>query len=384
VNNLKIYKTLNILCVDDEEPIRKIYNDMFSFLFKNVYIASNGKEGYEIFSNNDIDIILTDHMMPIMDGLKMSQEIRKKDISIPIIMITALENIDMLRGAIDAHITSFIKKPLSSKRMFSTLEMVAKSIIAERLLMKEQSQKLSYSNYQEKLTYKKEQKIIRNDIENDKEVLNFQCDVVFKPRDILSGDSYSVRKISQDKRLFFIVDGMGKGVSASATAMLCCAYLNHIIDRNIDKKNFTLEHIVKKLYEFIAPNLLEEEVLSATLLLFDKEKIEYAMFSMPAVLYMKKNSDEVFEIKSNNPPMTSYTTNINISQISSKDITKMLIFSDGLSENRVKDNKSIYGHALIGDFRDSNTTKELEAKRSKAISIQEDDITYIFCRTKEH
>jgi len=379
-SNLQIYKSLNILCVEDEDSIRLMYNEIFSIIFKNVYLAEDGNKGLAIFEKEQIDIILTDYSMPVMDGLKMSEHIRCIDSNIPIIMITAIENIEMLRRAIDIRITSFIKKPILAETIFSTLEFVAKSVLADRFLIEFQKEKISYNQYQENLTYEKETTIIKNDVQDL--LLDFKCELFFKPRDILSGDSYSIRKLPNDSYLAFIVDGMGKGISASVTAMMCCAYINHTIDMRTEVKKNLLQDIVEKLLSFIAPNLLEYEVVSISFFLFEKEKreIEYAMFSMPAVLYMKNDSEDVFKLKSNNPPLSGYTKQINTKIVSMKDISKMLIFSDGLNENSVKDLECSYEEFLKDDFKLSHNLEELEEKRVSCIGEQEDDITYLFLR----
>ena len=379
-NNLEIYRTLNILCIEDDESILEIYKTMFALIFQNVYFAKNGEVGYRMFLQNDIDIILTDYNMPLMDGLQMSQKIRSKDSTIPIIMVTALESLEMLREAIDINITSFIKKPLSAKTMFNTLEFVAKSVLAERLLLKEQSKKIEYSSYQENLTYQKEQVIIKNDFSQNKKIINFNCEVFFRPRDILSGDSYSMRKISQNKSLCFIVDGMGKGISASVTAMMCCAYVNHLVD--IEATD-SLEKIILKLITFIGTNLLEDEVVSATFLLFDEkqESMQYAMFSMPALLYMTQESDTVLKIKSNNPPLASYMKKVNVNEIKTQNMTKLLCFSDGLNENTLQNPNATYAKRLPDDFKTSTNIALFEEKRVESISEQEDDVTYMFFTT---
>jgi len=379
LENLEIYKALTILCVEDDENIRLMYKEMFSIIFKKVYLAKDGLDGYEQFQKEQIDIILTDQSMPQMSGLEMSKKIRQEDGNIPIIMVTALENLEILREAIDVHVTSFIKKPFSVDTIFDTLEFVSKSIIAERLLIKEQSRQIAYSAYQEKLTYKKETTIIKNDFLKEKKVGDFICEVLFKPRDILSGDSYSLRKLSTTKSLVFIVDGMGKGISASVTAMMCCAYVNHLVD--IDQTQ-SLVNIIKELVNFIGKNLLEEEVVSATFLLFDhKEHImEYVMFSMPAILYTTKNDDNVLRLKSNNPPLASYTREINSSKIETNNIEKLICFSDGLNENSLKDGHGIYGNRLMKDFQEVKNLEELENRRLESIDTQDDDVTYIFFR----
>jgi len=377
-DTLQIYNTLNILCIDDDRDIIDIYSVMFSMLFKNVYTAYDGQEGLAVFQKESIDIVLTDYSMPKLTGLQMSEKIREIDASIPIILLTALENLEILRDAIDLRITSFIKKPLSSQSIFSTLEFVAKSVLADRLLIKTQTEQLSYNNYQENLTYQKEHVIIKNDLQNSKMFSDFHCEVLYKPRDILSGDSYIIRELSKWEYFMFLVDGMGKGISAAVTAMLCSAAVNNKIDEAIKNQNFSLHTIVKQLLEFISPNLLEDEVVSATFLYFNEttKSLEYAMFSMPAILSMIEN--DVVKIKSNNPPLTAYTRDINTTTIDTTKITKMLIFSDGLNENYVNNSEEFYGKYLLKDFTQAHDLNDLEEKRSQKVLVQEDDITYLF------
>ena len=379
-DTLQIYNTLNILCIDDDRDIIDIYSVMFSMLFKNVYTAYDGQEGLAVFQKESIDIVLTDYSMPKLTGLQMSEKIREIDASIPIILLTALENLEILRDAIDLRITSFIKKPLSSQSIFSTLEFVAKSVLADRLLIKTQTEQLSYNNYQENLTYQKEHVIIKNDLQNSKMFSDFHCEVLYKPRDILSGDSYIIRELSKWEYFMFLVDGMGKGISAAVTAMLCSAAVNNKIDEAIKNQNFSLHTIVKQLLEFISPNLLEDEVVSATFLYFNEttKSLEYAMFSMPAILSMIEN--DVVKIRSNNPPLTAYTQDINTTIIDTTKLTKILVFSDGLNENYVNNNEEFYGKYLLSDFTEANDLNELEEKRTQKVLLQEDDITYFFIK----
>ncbi len=80
---------LKILVVDDEARMRKIVKD---FLVAKDYLvleASNGEEALDImYSDNQIDLVILDIMMPKMDGWETCREIRKIS-KVPIIMLTA-------------------------------------------------------------------------------------------------------------------------------------------------------------------------------------------------------------------------------------------------------------------------------------------------------
>jgi len=381
-NNISdIYKTLNILCVEDDEDVLSMYQELFSLIFKKVYFASNGIEGLECFNNNEtIDIILTDYMMPECNGLEMAKEIREKDSSIPIIMVTALENIDMLREAIDLNITGFLKKPFTTSSLFNAFNLAVKSVIADRCLLKEQKKTIHYSRYQENLTFDKENLISKNDLKESKRLFDFRCETFYKPKDILSGDSYLIKKINDDAYFLFIVDGMGKGISASVTAMLCSAFINYYIDTLKNKQiDFSLDILLEELLRYIQPNLLENEVVSANFFHFTENEIQYAIFSMPPSLYMLKGSDEVHKIRSNNIPLAPYTLEFQIDTLNIKNIEKLLIYSDGLNESTLGGNdENLYNKYLKDDFKIASNQASLEKLYTNRDFTQEDDITYIF------
>lgn len=68
--SLNILKLCNILYLEDEENIRKNILQILKFIFKDVFEASNGIDGLEIFKNNQIDFILSDINMPHLSGIE--------------------------------------------------------------------------------------------------------------------------------------------------------------------------------------------------------------------------------------------------------------------------------------------------------------------------
>ena len=81
---------ISILFVEDNEILRvQISNFLASLMFKHVYIAKDGQDGFLKFQKHRPDIVLTDLTMPIMDGLDMSRAIRILDDNVPILLITS-------------------------------------------------------------------------------------------------------------------------------------------------------------------------------------------------------------------------------------------------------------------------------------------------------
>ena len=358
------FKDFTLLCVEDDSFVRNIYKELFELMFKKVYFAEDGKEGLEIFKSNDVDIILTDEMMPKMNGLDMIEEIRKIDADIPVILVTAFDNKDILERAINLNVTSFVKKPIKKESLIDALKKAVKVVLTKKLVFKELEDKIKYKNYQEKLAYEKEREIIKVDTNI---IDGFKVDIKYSPLDITSGDSFSIRR-----SCIFLVDAMGKGLSASITAMLSTACFNNLVDRG---KYF--EEVIDGLIEFIKKNLLEYEVLSCGFYHFKENELYYATFSMPAFLI--ERDGKVEKIKSNNSPISVFNNNFRYDKISLENVNKVLIYTDGLSEAETEDN-SLYLKYLADDFLASNTLEEFEEKRKEKVKKQSDDMTYFFLR----
>ena len=374
-----IYKTLNILCVDDDDEILSIYTELFSIMFHKVYVAKNGEEGLESFKNDPIDIVLTDFKMPKSDGLDMSRKIRKLDSSVPIIMVTALESLGMLKEALEINITGFLKKPITSESLNKVFNLAVKSIIADRIIKKEQTEQLQYNFEQESLSFVKEQQILQNDAAKNKKIFDFSCDVIYKPKDILSGDAYVIREITPQQYFIFVVDSMGKGISASISAMLCAAFVNYMITSH-KKENIStnLKDIIDAFIKFITPNLMDEEIISAHFLCFinSSKKLTYTSFSMPCILMEK--GKEVTKIKSNNHPLSKYTTSFKTDTVSVEDVEKILIYTDGVNENFVNSAHEVYGEYLVDDFKKSANVNHFEELMCSKVQEQDDDMTLIY------
>ena len=123
VLSLPKHKEYTILVVEDNEEVMQLVVDHLLEVYE-VQTASNGKEGLDMVRNNHIDLVVSDVMMPVMDGVEMCQLI-KGDIEvnhIPVVMLTAkhtLQNhIEGLRAGADA----YIEKPFSFAHLMIQIE----------------------------------------------------------------------------------------------------------------------------------------------------------------------------------------------------------------------------------------------------------------------
>ncbi len=107
-----------VLIVEDNPDVRAYMREQTENDYK-VIEADNGEEGIVKAQENIPDIIITDVMMPKMDGYKFSKEIRKdeKTSHIPIIMLTAKAGLDDKIEGLETGIDAYLTKPFSAKEL---------------------------------------------------------------------------------------------------------------------------------------------------------------------------------------------------------------------------------------------------------------------------
>lgn len=382
---LDYLKSSTILCVDDDASTLLIYEAIFEDSIKNIILAHDGTDGYNKYLNNKVDIIITDYSMPILNGLEMIKKIRDEDNTTPIILVSSIEDLDVIKSAIALHIHYFIEKPIRASKLANAVINSSKILIADNFLETQRKKKLQdlekkekYNSYQEDLAFSKELNILKNDFYYQMVSQEYiaMLDFMYKPLDVLSGDAYSARKIDNDRIFLLVVDGMGKGLSASLSAMIFTSFANHIIDMT---EKFDFNKFIYDSIEYIKPVLLEEESLSIDYIVLDSKKNEmlYSKFSMPATL-IQQEDNKVIKIKSNNPPISKYIKNFKVSTFDISKSVKFLFYSDGLVENITRFDDKLYSEFIENDFLNSFAKEEMKEKLLWKIQEQEDDITFIF------
>lgn len=152
------FKNFTILCVEDEDGIRKRLVNTLKYYFKDVYEASNGEDGYYVYYDKRPDVIISDIEMPKKNGIEMVEEIRKNDLSTIIIMLTAYSNEEYLLNLINLNINHYILKPVVSDNLLNGIvKAFGKKLEKEIIFTKE----LYFNIEKRELFYKDEMVILR-------------------------------------------------------------------------------------------------------------------------------------------------------------------------------------------------------------------------------
>ena len=111
-----------LLVIDDDESIRKVLTVTLRDGGYEVLTAKDGKEGLEIFAEEQPDIILCDLRMPGKDGISVLKEIKARDPDKEVIVISAYADMDLAIEALQLKASDFITKPISTTALEVALQ----------------------------------------------------------------------------------------------------------------------------------------------------------------------------------------------------------------------------------------------------------------------
>jgi cyclic di-GMP phosphodiesterase len=108
----------NILVVDDEEAIREVVSTMLESKGYHCTAVQNGRVAQDQIKRSTPDLVLSDMIMPEMDGLKLLEWMRQYDPEVPVIMVTAIHDISTALEAIRRGAYDYILKPFEKDQLF--------------------------------------------------------------------------------------------------------------------------------------------------------------------------------------------------------------------------------------------------------------------------
>lgn len=117
-----------ILVIDDEALLTRSLGVILTKAGHTVVTADNGKAGLETFAREKPDLVITDIIMPVMEGIEAIQELRARDPNLPIIAVSGggrTKNLEFLRIAEKLGANAALGKPFSKDQL---LEAVGKCL----------------------------------------------------------------------------------------------------------------------------------------------------------------------------------------------------------------------------------------------------------------
>jgi DNA-binding response OmpR family regulator len=107
----------NILVVEDDKNLNKLICAVLKQNGYHVFRAEDGEEALSVLSHEHIDLVISDIMMPNMDGFEMTGELRKSNYNLPILMVTAKDSFEDKRRGFLSGADDYMVKPIDLNEM---------------------------------------------------------------------------------------------------------------------------------------------------------------------------------------------------------------------------------------------------------------------------
>lgn len=112
---------IRILAVDDDEISLQILAKDITKWGYSLLTAQSAEEALEVVANNQVNLVISDHIMPGMDGLELLSTLKTKNVNIPFIMLTAFATIDKAVLSLKQGADDYLQKPYEPKELQATI-----------------------------------------------------------------------------------------------------------------------------------------------------------------------------------------------------------------------------------------------------------------------
>ena len=145
-----------ILVVEDDKNLRKLIVTCLEKASYTVYETHNGEEALDLMDKEYVDLIVTDIMMPEMDGYELIKSLREANYNTPILIITAKEDIEDKRQGFNLGADDYMVKPINIDELILRVKsLLRRSNQANERKIKIGEVELDY----DKLEVKKQEKV---------------------------------------------------------------------------------------------------------------------------------------------------------------------------------------------------------------------------------
>ena len=123
-----IQNSLRILIVDDDAPVLMVLGNILSKRGYTIYKASTARQAFHILKTVAIDFIISDIVMPDINGIQFIQTYRKLNKSTPILILSGSSSKHTVQEAAKAGANSYLTKPFDTNTLLSRIEGIAQKM----------------------------------------------------------------------------------------------------------------------------------------------------------------------------------------------------------------------------------------------------------------
>ncbi len=118
---LSFSEGVRILYVEDDDQLRQDTFRLLSTFFKQITVAENGKKALDTYEPGKFDIVISDFIMPEMNGMELTKQIKSINSAQLVIILSANDESDFVDQLKEAGANDFIFKPLNIQQFIDTM-----------------------------------------------------------------------------------------------------------------------------------------------------------------------------------------------------------------------------------------------------------------------
>jgi len=321
-------KEISLLYVEDDETIREQIAHFLQRKVGQLWVANDGQQGLEIFMDKQPDIVLSDILMPVMDGLEMVRAIKEKSPETPVIFSTAFNDAAYLLEAIKLRVDNYVLKPVDLDELSGALQRSASLLLAKRELDAKSAELELYwqSAEEERQLVAELMKIMMHPETLRDQELRYHI----KQAEKVGGDLIAAHRY-RDKLYVMLADSTGHGLAAALNLLP----INHIF-YSMASKGLPISTIVEEMNWAVKQQSPTNRFVAAIVARIDPRNriIELWNGGIPAAFFVSEDGTQEYRFNSTNLPLgiLDRTFAAETEIIQWRQPGQLLTFSDGLEE----------------------------------------------------
>lgn len=354
----------DILIVEDNSDMQNFLKFLLQKYY-NVHIAENGEEGYKIALELKPALIVSDVMMPVMNGYEMTKKI-KEDNNLkrtPVIMLTAKSDISSKIEGIEYGADDYLTKPFNSKELLTRIRMLLKTRNYENAIERRNNE------IEEDL---KIARLIQHRLlpQSIPDISGYKFHPTYIPMDKVGGDFYDFNSNGNFIEIF-IADVSGHGLVSAFISMIAKMAFDSIYIKH------SCTHVLYQLNDILCNSTVNSNYMTTFFCMIDRESnvMRYSNAGhLSPIVYRKKN-DAFYELKARGKPLGWFPElQLEEEQIQLEQGDRVLFYTDGITECMDGD-KQLFEEERFRGFIRKNSSLEPEIFSGRLI-----DELKVFCK----
>lgn len=293
-----ILKQLRILYVEDDEAARQQLSRFLTPRAEYLWCAADGREGLELFQSHHPDLVISDVMMPEMNGLQLAEAIKFFCPGVPVILTTAFNEPDYLLQGINLGVDAYLCKPLNLEQVTQTLVKSGRQVLRNRELVES---RLLLQEYHR--TAEEERHLVAElmaAMMRPERLADPMVRFSLEPTDLVSGDMITLHRTRDGHLYLMLADATGHGLPAALNLLP----INYIFYR-LSEQGLPIALMVEEMNRAVHELSPPDRFVAALVASIDQRNqvIEVWNGGIPTALMLNSAAEIIHQFPSANLPL---------------------------------------------------------------------------------